>query len=54
MQKIYNAHEIADILGISYRSVLRLIKEGKLKKLDGITGKTKVSQHQLNEYLKGK
>jgi excisionase family DNA binding protein len=54
MQRIYNAYEVAEILQVSYRTVLRLIKEGKLKKLDGIPGKTKVSQHQLNEYLKGK
>ncbi len=52
MTKVYDAHEVASILGISYRMVLELVKEGKLKTL-GIKGKTRVSEYQLNEYLKG-
>lgn len=52
MKKVYSAEEIAEILGVSYRTVLELVKSGELKKLN-IKGKTRISEHQLNEYLKG-
>lgn len=52
MTKVYDAHELAEIIGVSYRMILDLIKQGKIKTLN-IKGKTRVSEHQLNEYLKG-
>jgi excisionase family DNA binding protein len=54
MSKVYTAEEVAKILMVHYRTVLRLIKEGKIKTLDGIEGKTRVSEQQLNDYLAGK
>ena len=51
MQNIYTAQEVADIIGVSYRRVLQLVKDGKLKSLD--IGIVKITQEQLDAFLKG-
>jgi excisionase family DNA binding protein len=50
--KIYDAYEVADVLGISRARVLKLIRDGELKALD--LGVTRITQEQLDDYLKGK
>ena len=52
MQKVYTASEVAEILKISYRAVLTLVKDGKLKSID-TNGIVRISEYQLDEYLKG-
>jgi len=53
MLKVYNIEELQLILDVGYRSVLKLIVDGRLKKLQGL-GKIKVSEKALNDYLEGK
>lgn len=52
MTKVYTAKEIATVLGVGYRLVLEIIKRGEIKTLN-IKGKVRISQFQLDEYLKG-
>jgi excisionase family DNA binding protein len=53
MQKVYSVEELQKILGTGYRTILKLISTGKIKKLSGM-GKIKVSEKALNDYLEGK
>lgn len=52
MKKVYSAKEVAQVIGVSYRVVLELIKNGKIKTL-GFSGKARISEYQLDEFLKG-
>lgn len=52
MTKIYTALEVAEILSISYRTLLTMVKEGKIDSL-GVKGKVLISQYQLDKFLKG-
>ena len=53
MAKVYSVEQLQKILDTGYRTVLRLISSGKIKKLAGM-GKIKVSEQALNDYLEGK
>ena len=53
MVKVYSVEELQKILGTGYRTILKLIATGKIKKLSGM-GKIKVSEKALNDYLEGK
>jgi excisionase family DNA binding protein len=52
MTKIYTAKEVASILDVNYRTLLTMVKEGKIDALD-IKGKIKISQYQLDKFLRG-
>jgi len=48
--KIYTANEVADLLQVEYKTVLRLIKRGLLKAVPGIRHK-RITEQELNRYL---
>jgi excisionase family DNA binding protein len=48
--KVYTVEEVAAILRVDYKTVLRLIQRGLLKVLPGIRHK-RVTEHELNRYL---
>jgi len=48
--KIHNAHEVAGLLGVDYKTVLNLIRRGHLRALPGIRHKL-ITEAELNRYL---
>lgn len=50
--KIYTKKEVADILGVSERTVWNYIKAGRLKAVK-IGGKWKVSDENLKKFVNG-
>jgi excisionase family DNA binding protein len=48
--KIYTADEVAGLLQVDYKTVLRLIKRGLLKAIPGIRHK-RITEQELNRYL---
>lgn len=48
--KVYTVEEVAAILRVDYKTVLRLIQRGLLKVLPGIRHK-RVTEQELNRYL---
>jgi len=48
--KVYTAQEVADLLRVEYKTVLRLIKRNKLKPIPGIRHK-RISETELNRFL---
>ena len=48
--KIYTADEVADVLKVEYKTVLRLIKRGLLKAIPGIRHK-RITEQELNRFL---
>ena len=49
---VYKIKEVAEILKLSVSSVIKLINDGKIKKLK-TDGSVRISEISLNEYLKG-
>lgn len=52
MKQIYTVAEIAEILGLHYQTVLKLINTGEIPALK-IHGKKLVTKEQLEAYMKG-
>lgn len=52
MIKLYTVKDLQVILGMSQPTVLALIRDGKIKKLD-THGAIRVTEDALNKYLKG-
>ena len=48
--KIYTANEVAGLLKVDYKTVLRLIQRGLLKAIPGIRHK-RITEQELNRYL---
>ena len=48
----YSVHEAADLLGVNYFSVYRLIQRGKLKVCRALRGKLLVPRSELLKLLK--
>jgi excisionase family DNA binding protein len=48
----YSLHEVADLLGIDYFSVYRLIQRGKLKACRALRGKFLIPRAELFRLLK--
>jgi len=48
--KIYTAEEVACLLKVDYKTVLRLIKRGLLNAIPGIRHK-RITEQELNRYL---
>jgi predicted site-specific integrase-resolvase len=48
--KVYTAEEVAGILKVDYKTVLRLIQRGLIKTLPGIRHK-RIAEHELGRYL---
>lgn len=48
--KVYTAEEVAGLLKVDYKTVLRLIKRGLLKAIPGIRHK-RITEQELNRYL---
>ena len=48
--KIYTADEVAGLLQVDYKTVLRLIQRGLLKAIPGIRHK-RITEQELNRYL---
>jgi len=48
--KIHNAHEVAGLLGVDYKTVLNLIRRGHLRALPGLRHK-RITGMELNRYL---
>jgi excisionase family DNA binding protein len=51
--KYYTVKEVADILHTTDTSIKRWIKSGKLRAI-ALVGQYRVSQEQLDEFLKGR
>lgn len=51
--KLYTLTEIEPILGVSHRTLLTYVKEGRLEAVK-IGGKWKVSKDQLESFINGK
>lgn len=51
--KLYSLTEIEPILGVSHRTLLTYVKEGKLKGAKKIGGKWKISEEKLKEFING-
>ena len=49
----YSLHEAADLLGVDYFSVYRLIQRGKLRACRALRGKLLVPRTELLRLLKG-
>ena len=47
----YSIHEAADLLGVDYLSVYRLIQRGKLKACRALRGKFLITRAELNRLL---
>jgi excisionase family DNA binding protein len=47
----YSIHEAADLLGVDYFSVYRLIQRGKLKACRALRGKFLITRAELNRLL---
>lgn len=50
LQSINTAKQVAEYLGISERTVSRLISNGKLKKITAL-GKTRVTKQAVEEFI---
>lgn len=48
--KVYTADEVAGVLHVDYKTVLRLIKRGLLKAIPGIRHK-RITEQELHRYL---
>ena len=48
--KIYTADEVAGLLKVDYKTVLRLIQRGLLKAIPGIRHK-RITEQELNRFL---
>jgi len=48
----YSVEEAADMLGINYHSIYRLIQRGKLKACRALRGKLLISRDELLKLLK--
>ena len=48
--KIYTANEVADLLKVKYKTVLRLIQRGLLKPIPGIRHK-RITEQELKRFL---
>ena len=48
--QIYTADEVAGLLKVDYKTVLRLIKRGLIKAIPGIRHK-RITEQELNRYL---
>jgi excisionase family DNA binding protein len=48
--KVYTADEVAGVLQVDYKTVLRLIKRGLLKAIPGIRHK-RITEQELHRYL---
>jgi excisionase family DNA binding protein len=48
--KIYTADEVAGLLQVDYKTVLRLIQRGLLKAIPGIRHK-RITEQELHRYL---
>ena len=48
--KIYTANEVADVLKVKYKTVLRLIQRGLLKPIPGIRHK-RITEQELKRFL---
>jgi len=48
--KVYTADEVAEVLKVEYKTVLRLIKRGLLKTIPGIRHK-RITEQELRRYL---
>ncbi len=48
--KIYTAQEVADVLKVEYKTVLRLIQRGLLKAIPGIRHK-RITEQELRRYM---
>lgn len=51
--KVYTTKEVAEILGIHKRTVLKLINENELP-AKKVARKWRITENQLKEYLEGK
>tara|TARA_R110002096_G_scaffold225047_1_gene414335 strand:+ start:1915 stop:2376 length:462 start_codon:yes stop_codon:yes gene_type:complete len=51
--KVYTAKELVPVLKVEYRKILELVKTDKIKTLEGVDGKTLISEHALDDYLRG-
>ena len=47
----YSMNEAADLLGIDYLSVYRLVQRGKLKACRALRGKFLITRAELNRFL---
>jgi excisionase family DNA binding protein len=47
----YSIHETADMLGVDYFSVYRLVQRGKLKACRALRGKFLITRNELNRLL---
>ncbi len=48
--KVYTANEVADVLKVKYKTVLRLIQRGLLKPIPGIRHK-RITEQELKRFL---
>ena len=51
--RLYTLTELEPILGVTHRTLLQYVKDGKLKCVK-IGGKWKISGERLNEFINGK
>ena len=51
--KVYSLTEIEPILGVTHRTLLSYIKDGKLKGAVKIGGKWKISEENLTKFING-
>ncbi len=49
--KLYSLTEIEPILGVTHRTLLNYVKEGKLKGAKKIGGKWKISEENLKKFI---
>jgi len=52
-ERLLDAEEVAEILKINWRTVIKLVKRGELKAYD-VAGKYRFSRSDVDEYLKKK
>lgn len=52
MIKVYTMKELKEILGLTEPSIRKLVKSGKLKKVE-TNGAFRVTEDSLNKFLKG-
>lgn len=51
--KVYSLTEIEPVLGVTHRTLLQYVKDGKLKAVK-IGGKWKISEENLRAFINGK
>ena len=49
----YSIYETAALLGVSYHTIWRLVKRGKIQAFEGISGKTLITRKELDRFLSG-